>query len=337
MAILALPALVAAAVVGRNIVLLGAAGGGPVDTVRAGVGVIGSVRHLYWALNDIGGLSASRSAGEMVEEALVVGGLLLLVLGVAWGRAVVRATADVDSDSQRERRELFGFVLVYAGITLAGLLYLGATRAGAYLQGRYLVSLAPFVLLAWLVLVDRVWTALPGRQRAMVGTGLVLLHAGLLAGQADVAQRWLADLRADRRIEVMRAALATRVDGSTLRAYLQERATARAPVFAESGQHLWLLLERPILAPAAAGFSRTRWTADEVRRLQNCYGVEYVLFFPRLFDPTLPHNANRVLFAELARGQAPAFMRPVMRSADVELYRLEPDPGGACSSPRGKR
>lgn len=337
MAILALPALVAAAVVGRNIVLIGAAGGGPVDTVRAGVGAIGSVRHLYWALNDIGGLSVSRSAGDMVEEALVVAGLLLLALGIGWGRAALRGTSVADSDSRRERRELIGFVLVYASITLAGLLYLGATRAGAYLQGRYLVSLAPFVLLAWLVLVDRVWTALPGRQRVMVGAGLVLVHAGLLAGQAGVAHRWLADLRADRRIEVMRSALAARVDGSTLRAYLQERATARSPVFAESGQHLWLLLERPILAPAAAGFSRTQWTAEEVRRLQHCYGVEYVLFFPRLFDPALPQNANRVLFSELARGQAAGFMQPVMRSADVELYRLEPDPGRACSSPRGKR
>jgi hypothetical protein len=337
MAILALPALVAAAVVGRNIVLIGAAGGGPVDTVRAGVGAIGSVRHLYWALNDIGGLSVSRSAGDMVEEALVVAGLLLLALGIGWGRAALRGTSVADSDSRRERRELIGFVLVYASITLAGLLYLGATRAGAYLQGRYLVSLAPFVLLAWLVLVDRVWTALPGRLRVMVGAGLVLVHAGLLAGQAGVAHRWLADLRADRRIEVMRSALAARVDGSTLRTYLQEHATARSPVFAESGQHLWLLLERPILAPAAAGFSRTQWTAEELRRLQNCYGVEHVLFFPRLFDPALPHNANRVLFAELSRGQLPDFMQPVMRSADAELYRLAPDPGGTCSTPRGKR
>lgn len=336
-AILVLPTLVAAAVVGRNLMLVGAAGGGPVDTVRAGVGAIGSVRHLYWALNDIGGLSASRSAGELAEEALVVGGLLLLVLGIGWGRAVLRDRAAADSDSRQERRDLVGFALVYAGITVCGLLYLGATRAGAYLQGRYLVSLAPFFLLAWLVLVDRVWSALPSGRRGVVGTGLVLLHAGLLAGQFDVAQRWLADLRADRRIEVMRSALATRVDGSTLRSYLQARATARSPVFAESGQHLWLLLERPILAPAAAGFSRTQWTAEEVRRLQHCYGVEYVLFFPPLFNPALPHNVNRVLFAELARGQVPAFMQQVMRSADVELYRLEPDPGGTCSAPRGKR
>lgn len=336
-AMLALPALAALALVGRNVLLLGAAGGGPIDTVRSGVGVIESLRHLYWALNDISGLAVSRHPSALIEEVLIVGGVLLLVLGVWMNRGALRSTPARGDEVRQERRTVLIFAVVYVGVTVGGLLYLGATRAGAYLQGRYLVSVVPFALVAWSVLADRTYFALPERRRAVFIAGLALLYVGFLAGQADTARRWMAQMQSDHRIEVMRRALATQVDGSTLQAYLQERVSRRSPVIAEPGQHLWLLLQRPILAPAGAGFSQTLWTAQEVRRLQNCYGAEYVLFFPTLFNPTLPHNATRLLFAQLKQEQVPAFMLPVVHSADVALYRLAPDPSGHCSALGGKR
>jgi hypothetical protein len=62
-----------------------------------------------------------------------------------------------------------------------------------------------------------------------------------------------------------------------------------------------------------------------------------VLFFPPIFDPKLPQNANRTLFAELARGDVPPFLHAELRTADVELYRLSSQPRGACSAAQETR
>lgn len=330
--LLALPAVATLLIFGRNIALLGAAGGGPIDTVRAGLGGLDLVRAVYWAANDLSGfLLTGPGAAELVAAA----GVALLALGLFLARRS-RPSLAFSHAPDHVRVSVVLFVLLYVAVAVAGVIYLAATRAGAYLQGRYFVPLLPFVVIAWIVFLDRL-RSLRGREFAAVAAGLVLLHAGLLLAQVSVARQWLDDVRADRRIEVIRAALKAPVDGVPLKEYLQRRVTASAPVFAESGQHLWLLLERPVLAPAGAGFSKRRWTVDEVRRMKKCYGVEYVIFFPPLFDVSLPQNANREIFAELSRGQVSPVLEPMLRTSDVQLYRLRSDAALDCSTSKDPR
>jgi hypothetical protein len=319
----ALPVGIALFIFGRNMALLGVAGGGPVDTVQSGIGGIDLVRAAWWAVSDISGLSLSKLAEGGFIVWLVAGGVLLLALcaGLA---PPVSAPSRAPAESKSVRRAALSLAVLYVGVSMAGLVLLATTRAGAYLQGRFLVPLVPFAVIAWIVFLDRWLRATPAHRVFRIGAaGAVLLHAGLLGAQASVADRWLADLRSDRRIAVIRSALDVSVEGATLRQYLLQRATARSPVFAESAQHVWLLLDRPLLGAAGAGFSTKRWTDMEVRRLQRCYGVQLLLFFPPMFDPALPENSNRVIFANLARGEVPAFLRTVLRTAEVELYRLD--------------
>lgn len=322
-ALLALPITAALLIFGRNIALLGAAGGGPVDTVQSGIGGIDLVRAAWWAVSDISGLSLSKLAEGSLVVWLVAGGVLLLALcaGLA---PPVSAPSRAPAESKSVRRAALSLAVVYVGVSMAGLVLLATTRAGAYLQGRFMVPLVPFAVIAWIVFLDRWLRAMPTRRVFRIGAaGAVLLHAGLLGAQASVADRCFADLRSDRRIAVIRSALDVSVEGATLRQYLLQRATSRSPVFAESAQHVWLLLDRPLIGAAGAGFSTKRWTDMEVRRLQRCYGVQLLLFFPPLFDPARPENSNRVIFADLARGEVPVFLQTVLRTTEVELYRLD--------------
>lgn len=335
--VLGVPAVATLLIFGRNVALLGSAGGGPIDTVRSGIGGIELARSFYWMASETTGLSLPQVARGGVAEWLAVAGALLLALGVFAARRARRSFLRDEPEAAPARRPLVVMAALYLAISVAGLLYLAATRSGAYLQGRFLVPAVPFALILWIAVLDR-WLGRPSdRGRRIAVAGVLLLHGGLVVAQVGVVRSWLADLRADRRIEVIGRALATQVDGVTLGQYLQARLATGAPVFAESGQHLWLLIERPVLGAAGAGFSRRNWSAAELQRLQRCYGVQYVLFFPPIFDPKLPQNANRTLFAELARGDVPPFLHAELRTADVELYRLSSQPRGACSAAQETR
>jgi len=334
LALFVLPVGAALFIFGRNVVLLGAAGGGPLDTVQSGIGGIDLLRTGWWALSDLTGVSRRWLAEAGIGVWLLAAGLLLLSASAVFA---LRARRPMPARPEAAHARWSGLSLsvAYLAVSAAGLALLAATRAGAYLQGRFLVPFAPFAVIVWVALLDSWLRGVKGHIRMAAAIAVVLLHAGLLVAQVSVADRRLGDLRSDRRIDVIRAALNTPVDGHTLKDYLQQRVAARSPAFAEPAQHVWLLLDRPVLGAAAAGFSATRWTAGDLRRLQYCYGVEFLLFFPPLFDPALAHNANREIFADLARGEVASSLQTVVRTAQVELYRLEREEQGAqpeCSA-----
>lgn len=333
-ALFVLPVGAALFIFGRNIALLGSAGGGPIDTVQSGISGVDLIRTGWWAISNLTGVSLRWMAEAGIGVWLLAAGLLLLSAS-AVSALRVRTQIPVGAEVAHARRSALLLSVAYLAVSAAGLALLASTRAGAYLQGRFLVPLVPFAVILWVATLDSWLRSVQGRARWAAAIAVVLLHAGLLVAQISVAKRQIADLRSDRRIDVIRSALDTSIDGDTLRNYLQQRVTARSPAFVEPAQQAWLLLDRPVLGPAMAGFSTTRWTAEDLRRLEQCYNVQFVLFFPPLFDPALPHNANRVIFADLARGEIPSSLRVVLRSTQVELYRLEregPAPPHDCSA-----
>lgn len=333
----AVPAAVATLLALRNWSLVGAPGGGPVDTVRAGLGGTDLIRAQYWTLTELTGLSADGvMSGEVAELLVAVGVILAIVWLLRGGRSVTGAAPLAREPTVAAARTSFlRLAGLYVAVTMLAMLLLATTKAGAYLQGRFLVPLVPFVLILWALVLDR-WVTFPATPRRwLLVSALCVLHTGLFFAQAEVIRTALADLRADQRLRVIDAAMKEMHEGITLKEYLRRVASREAPVFAEPGQQLWLALGRPVLAATPAGFSSREWDDQSVRVLRACYGAGLVLFFPRLFKADMPHNANKQLFLDLARGRVPTYLRRIHTGPAVEIYALEIDAAGvSCPQPR---
>lgn len=335
--LLAVPALVVGVLAFRNLTLVGGVGGGPVDTVRAGIEGMDLARSVYWLFSEFSGLSVDGLQAAATAEFLVLGGAILLIAWVIVGDQSKPRLTNHSGDVLRhdEQFTLISLAAIYVAVTACALLYLAFSRAGAFLQGRFLVPLAPFVVLSWVIMMDRWVRNGMGWRRVLLVSALVAFHAGILAAQADVLRDSLSDLRSDRRMDGIEQAMKDTHAGITLRDYLLQRVSRSAPLVAEPGQHVWLSLERPVLGATPAGFSDRIWNEQAIRELRACYGAQFVLFFPELFEPDLPHNANKILFIELARGETPGYLRPVLRNSRVELYAIETVTDGvSCPKPR---
>lgn len=331
------PLLVGVGLALRNIALTGGLAGGPVDTVRAGLEVVDVARAAYWMASEFTGLSLGEIASPEPAEWLVMAGMMAVTarLIAGWRRSAGSGGSDDASSTTGWRTAWIALSLAYIAVTLAALIYLAANRAGAYLQGRFLVPLAPFAIVLWMLAVDRWYHESAGGMRRLLVAGLIALHVGLIAGQLEVLRDSLHDFSEDSRLPVMERALAEIHDGLPLRDYLLQRVSRDSPLFAEPGQQLWLLLERPVLGATPSGFSARIWDAKAIEEVRMCHGARLLLFFPQLFDPGRPQNANKAVFIRLANGDIPAFLRPIHRSPQLQLFAIEPiGAGGSCPEPR---
>jgi hypothetical protein len=334
-AVLAVPVVVAGLLLFRNWSLTGAPGGGPIDTVNHGVGWLDLLRSWYWTIASLTGLSIEDLAAEGIAEVLVVTGACLIAAAVSSGVRSSRGGRTVDVLADR-RVDFATLALVYMALSTAALCFLAVSRAGDYLQGRFLVPLVPFAIMLWVILVDGAIRAAQGMIRGLWLCGLCALHCGLLLAQSEVTREALTQIRADRRIAVIKQAMDENYDGATVGAYLRRVASREHPVLAESGQQLWLVLGRPVLVTTPAGFSNRVWDDAAVRILAACYGARHVVFFPPVFHADLRHNANRVLFRRLARGDVPPYLRLLHRGPAIELYSLEIETSGVACAGAGR-
>lgn len=337
-ALLVLPAMTVLALVVRNLELAASPAGGPVDTVSSGAAFPVVARHLYWAISDTAAMSLDGLASARVPEWVMVAGAALILGGILHG--VLRRTAD-DARAEPDgtpgpRRAVAELCLVYAAVTLAALLYLGTTRADDYLQGRFLVPLAPMLVLLWIPALDR-WLRVSRRQgRLLLASGILAVHAGLWTAQSGSFSATLDEWRDDRTLAVIEQALAAPYGDETLREYLGRSVSRNAPLFAEPAQPVWLALQRPLLGATPAGFSTRIWNDAAVQRLQRCYHARLILFLPSLFDAGKPQHANKRIFIDLASGRVPGYLRLMHRSAAAELYAIDAEPAGrSCPEARG--
>lgn len=337
-ALLTVPAVTVAVLVLRNLALAASPAGGPVDTVSSGVSFPEVMLHLYWAVSDVASLSLDGLAAARPAEWLVLAGATLIVgasLYVRWRRAQLSGPS-LPADTVAARRSVAELCVLYAGVTVAALLYLGTTRADAYLQGRFLVPLAPALVLVWVLALDYGLRRTPRLGSMLLVSGIGALHAGLWSAQLGGFITTLDEWRGDRRLEVIEQALSADYVGAPLRRHLERAVSRSSPLFAEPAQPVWLLLHRPLLGATPAGFSSRIWDGNAVQRLGACYGARLILFLPKLFDADRPQHANKTIFIDLAAGRVPPYLRLIHKSAFAELYEMDGDAAGdSCPQPRG--
>jgi dolichyl-phosphate-mannose-protein mannosyltransferase len=213
--------------------------------------------------------------------------------------------------------------LTYMVVSVILLVQGARNYASGQIDPRYLLNLIPFGLLclpdglrvfrfttsgAWQTRAARVW----------LGAALVVL----LAGQVNVLHRnWTRFTQANP-YRAIRDALERPLAGEPLIQFLRKRVTTAGPLLGNEAQLLGAVLDRPVLGLPQASYTRRVWTEDEVRRLVDSYGVAYVVFFPRLFDPGGPDDGNQPFFLRLSQGSVPAWLAVVLVAPDVRLYRV---------------
>lgn len=320
-ALLSLPCLTTAFLVVRNLALVGSPGGGPVDTAHHlpahGIGVVQSA---YWALIPSLGLSLDGLADFHWPEYAAVIGALLIAVWIALNRATFRA-APARTPDGLERAALRRLLVAYVAVTFAALGFL-ATRSTGYMEGRFFVSLVPLVVVAWFVAIHH-WMTGPGlRRKGVLLAALLVLHAGLLAGQVAVIRERLETMHEDLRMEALRNALAEDFDGTSLGQFLARHVTMQSPLLATGGQQLWLLLQLPIVETTPAGFTRRVFDEAEINRISRCYGIRYLMFVPGWFRPGRLENQNQPLLEAIARGDDPESMTLRLRTPNVTFYEF---------------
>lgn len=328
-ALLSLPALTTACLVVRNLVLVGSPGGGPVDTAHHlpahGKGVLQSA---YWALSPSLGLSLDGLADFQWREYAVVIGILLLAIWIVLNQAAFRA-APARTSVGLDQATLWRLLVAYVVVTFVALGFL-ATRSTGYMEGRFFVSLVPLVVVAWFVAVHN-WLTDPSlRRKGVLMAALLVLHAGLLAGQVAVIRERLDTMYEDLRMEALRNALAENFDGTSLGQFLARNVTIQSPLLVTGGQQLWLLLQLPIVETTPSGFTRRVFDEAEMNRISRCYGIRYLMFVPGWFRPGRLENRNQPLLEAIARGDDPDSMILRLRNANVAFYEFDRAVGGGA-------
>jgi len=331
------PLLVIGALAARNLALVGGPAGGPMDTVRSGLDVPGLVKPIYWMVSEIAGLSAQGVSGGRVAEWLLLAGVAVIGIGIASGTLRPRTGSLVGRAAEADgpRGKLVWLSVVYVLITIGALSILAAGRAGAYLQGRFLVPVVPFVIMPLMILLDAWYRRTAGTGRKLLVLGAVVFHAGILLGQVGALRISLEELRSDQRLARIEYAMREDFGSGSLGQFLADDASRAQPLLAEPAQQAWLALQVPVLGATPAGFSRRIWDEGSIRTLAACYGTRLLLFIPSLFDVTKPQNANKPVFADLAQGRIPGGLKLLHRGAVGELYAIDPGPDrGSCPEPR---
>lgn len=338
--LLGLPLATFAILAFRNFVLTGTPGGGPVDTVEQGVAGLQFLREAYWAASSLTGFTIARLREGAVAEMLFVGasaGILVCWLRLRGERSTVSAQ---DKTCQNNGwPELVRLSWVYLLVSAALLCYLAATRSPLYLQGRFLVPLLPFAILAWIPFLSRVLHRSAVGWRIMAIVSVAAFHLAVTIAQGSVLAGILDELRGQTRLRVIHEAMAEELHGTTLGAFLASETSRNHPLIADFGQYVWLELEKPILSLTPGNFSAQVWDEAALRALQARYGAKHLLFFPGLFRPDAPVNANKPILQQLHAGHRPAFLRPIHIGQRAALYALDFDntmalPPDAVSSPR---
>jgi len=280
------------------------------------------LRTFAWGLGELLGFTRSGLLGGGVPEVMfvivVVAGL---VGGVCWaGRFALDRTALVAALGGPH----ISLSLAYVTTSIILMVQGAQNYATGHISPRYLLALIPFGLLCLpdgLPLVrltpSRAWHA----RAVRLWWGVAAL--ALVAGQVNVFHHHWRLLHQANPYRTMADALQRPVANESLLQFLRDRVTTASPLLGNEAQLLGAVLDRPVLGLPRAGYTRKVWTDDQVRGLVAAYGVDYVVFFPGLFNPSDPQDRNRPFFRELTRGSVPPWLVAILLAPDVRLYRVD--------------
>jgi hypothetical protein len=280
------------------------------------------LRTVWWALGELFGFTKSGLLqGGVPEVVFVIVAVAGLVGGVCW---IGRLRIDRNGLRAALAETHVCLSLTYIAVSIIILLRGAQNYASGHISPRYLLPLIPFALLC---LVDgaRLVGFTPSRpwhaRAARLWWGAAVIT--LVVGQVNVFHHHWHLLTQANPYRTMRDALQRPLAGEPLLQFLRERVTTASPLLGNEAQLLGAVLDRPVLGLPRASFTRGVWTDDQVRRLVASYEVAYVIFFPGLFDPTLPEDRNRPFFHQLKRGNAPSWLVAILVAPDIRLYRVD--------------
>jgi hypothetical protein len=330
----AIPGAVTIAIGARNVLATGHLAGGQLLPAAATTPADALAR-TAWSVLELLGLPRSGPLGTLALATLA---LLAAIVGLVTIRIAVAALRPRTAPGQaKPRRQLLAFALAYCGVTGALHLYWAVTLHVGMLDPRYFEPLLPF---GWTVVAVAA-QELFERRAARPRTALAIC-AALAAGFAWLQwQHWretwpgYASVAND---EAIVRALATPFGARTVGEWLAV-SNGTKPIVATLEHSLHARLDRPVLGLSDSRYTTRVWDAAAVRDLMSRYRACVVLFVPGRF-PVNAAQTNLPFFRALASGAPPAWLTPVLRTPDVELYSVADDdscralaaPGGPSAS-----
>jgi hypothetical protein len=326
LAVALLPCVIVALMLVRNYVFTGSASGGP--AVSFDLPVLDTARTYYWSLAKLFGFdSSSKVQWPVVAAVLALGGIALARFLASLATRADRLRAPPEP-ADRVRVSALALVVTYLVSSLLLITLLAVTRYPEFVNDRYLVPLWPFGVLAFVFLLPPGAAWVGARLKRVAGAVFTLVAVVLLVGQGAVVARELSWYEGDIRIPTIRDALAEPLAAPIGSAHnvgelLAQNASAASPLIETNGQYLGMLLRRPVVGMGERRFTKRVWDEAAVRALARQFNVEYLVFFPTLFEPTAIENGNRVFSAALHRGSVPPWLEPVHVSPRVQVYRIK--------------
>lgn len=319
--LVALPVATFASLAIRNLVLSGGVGGGPVDTAESGVLGMDVLRQAYWTVSKMTGLSfSSLAAGAFAEVLFFTAASLMLVLTAIDARPQSSPVSPNLSTAEESALNQLG--IIYIVVSCVGLSYLAVTRSELYLQGRFFLPIVPVLIILGVRLLYRAVNSRIGRAKLATILATLCIFMSLLIGQGRTGWTLIEDLRSQERYTAIERAMGDVIGDVPMRSFLAKSVSTSAPILADHGQYLWLVLRRPVLSASPFAFSRMSWDEQLVKNLINCYGVRYVAVFPPLVQGAAPFNSSARFFADLHSGLIPRYLTLTHKSPSLVLFSV---------------
>jgi hypothetical protein len=312
---LAVPAVLFAVLVLRNVALVGNVTGGiesgepaPVLSVLAGAirAAVGSTGH-----------EPGAPLGLLAVILLAIGCIVVVVRGASLLSRIREHPLGRRNFDSLQR--VVGLALAYSIVTILGLVVLALGRGGDAIVERYMMPLLPMVIVASVAMFCSDSGDVAFRRSALASAYLLFALSLLAVGQYNYASERIKNLQQNDAIAGVKEAIVNEFQSAPLRGCLQGP-PASCRVLSSSAQLVGGLTGAEVLGLAPHGYSARYWTTDEVRPIVSAYRVRYILLHAS--DSDAPGASGRKFFADLRANRVPSWLRLVSSSRRLQVFEV---------------
>ena len=321
------PAIMLAALFGRNIALAGTMRGGndyPMteSLQRVTLRFVASVARLF---------GFNRSILEDSTIAILAGAATVVVLaGAVW---FIRARTRAASNRSAEPATAGEWLMLTFPVTYTAILFALEYFEGAGMTDRLMAPVLPFLLAAVAAFVSRAGT--PVRVTRLAATGILLVA---VVSQYCVHRRLVEAAPPSHAIHRALYDSITIASDSrqTLLEFLQTRITDQAPLLCNEPQLTYGLIKRPVVGlPTGRYNTGPEWNHHRaIDEVIEPYNVQFVLL---LKSPEVSIERAPLLFQQLESGEVPPQLEPVCDTRSFTLFRVNSSQRTDRPSPKRPR